>query len=208
MRLDHFGEYRRTVMRLAYKVLRRVTAAGMRAPDIEDIYQELSVAYLIAKRHYRPETQVPFGAYLMRGMYQHINRWVSDQMKQDKETAFSLDQSVLDDDEGSLGDVIPNDEKSPEDLITERDAYQQTMSKLSPRARKFIELLESPPPELVREVRAMQARAAYGKQRGFATPSLRGVTTSVVFDVMGSDRWERTKINRELKLALGMVNQT
>ncbi|KAA5604348.1 hypothetical protein F1188_15920 [Roseospira marina] len=187
---------------LAWRVSRRMTAAGARLVESADIRQEIWIAWTRARDSYDPTSKVPFGAYFWRGAMRHMNQWCR-QMEQTDVKIFglSLDDQLTDD--ASLHEVVEDTSVvSAEENVRLSERRSRVLAKLSPLARRFLELLESPPPELYAEIQALQDRMAWARERkvrGGRGSTTTRVTTAFVADVMGLDRMTRRTVYRELE---------
>lgn len=194
----------------ASRALMRVRAAGDHITSLEDLKQELWVAWCLAVENFDAKAGVPFGAYLQRGMRQHINRHIEKHVsrRHDEVTALSLDYTVRDDDEEvAFADAVPSADPSPDVEIEWRSQLEYAMSLMSPRAKLFVSLLERQPPELLEEVRRLQARSDYARERGLPTLSFNRLTAAMVFDLIGASASERVKINHEIRHLSDLLGQ-
>ena len=191
---------------IALRVQRRCRAAGAASIQLEDIMQELAIAWVQAERCYQPGP-VQFGAYLTRGCYNHINRWLKGEIGEFLFAPTSLDKSGTDEGENELHNIIPDTARPSDELLEEKEMRERALARLSPRARQFYEILESPPPELMTEVTNVQARATYARSRGINTIAPTGLTAAQVFDLMGLTRAERNQVTAEIR-AIGKLSQS
>lgn len=185
----------------AYKVQRRLLAAGAASHSIEDIEQELWVAWCKAVEAYSPSGGASFKTFLYRGMQMHANRYCENQVtrRHGEVIAASLDQPVgSEDDSGTLAEVIAADEASPEEVVQANDTADYVLKRLSPRARQFINLLKDQPEILMKELRALEAKAEHASQRGLRFSVHRRLTTWMVLDLMDARRDERNRILAEI----------
>lgn len=196
-------EHKKTIDCFAWKVLRRVRAAGLRAVDYDDVKQELAIACIKAAQSWNSEVGVPFGPYLMNGMKMHINRWMDNQVYEDHNANVSLDHSYSDNGEGesTMLDYIPSSEQRADEALIDREKKALVMNRLSPRAQMFLNFLTNPPGELVDIFKAMRAKAAYAQKLGVSTFIPAQISESLVFDLMGASRSERTKLKHEVQAA-------
>jgi len=198
----------RLVNSFARRVMRRAQAAGAKSVQLADIVQECWVAWCQARDRYDATTGVPFGAYLMRGMQQHINRWIKEEIGERLMAPVALDATGGDDeDDNSLHNVIADGGSLPDEIVELANQKAYVLERLSPLARQFVTLLTDPPKELLEEVQAIQARAEWGRSRGLNTFAPRDVTAPLVFDLMGLNRTDRSKIYRELRLLAEEVSK-
>jgi DNA-directed RNA polymerase sigma subunit (sigma70/sigma32) len=192
----------------AWKVIRRVSAAGGRGVEIADVKQELAIAWAIAAERWNPEAGVPFGAYLRRGMEVHINRWADKEIHASRFAPFSLDFNLSGEAEGdgdTLGETVADESESPEDTCHYKRMREDLAMHLSPTADLFLSLLEDPPEEVVAIFRAQQAKAEYAKSRGYSSFHFNSISESLIFDILGLGPYERAQIRKEIKRAVEKV---
>src|SRR5262245_8553728 len=106
----------------ARRVLRRVQAAGGGSIQIEDIFTELTIAGRMAQQRFKPEENpgVPFAAFLQRGMWLHINRWVKEELGEFQIAPFELDApngNDGEDDEGMHRRIADESVEAPDDAV-------------------------------------------------------------------------------------------
>ena len=184
----------------ASKVYRRCRAAGASTLSLEDIEQELWIAWCKACDAYDPSHGAAFSTFLHRGMQLHINRYVEQQVsrRHSEVIAVSLDGSA-DEETGPLSDAVPDAAPSPEQLTIETDAYTRVLERLSERARIFVTLLHDQPQELVSEVTRLEQKAEFAKSRGLSFATAHRLTQPMVFDLMNANRIERAGIIAEIE---------
>lgn len=191
-----------------YKVLRRMNAAGCFSVQIEDILQELSIAWHLASQGYKSDSGAQFRTYLFSTMRQHINRWVETELRHTRMTAFSLDDSFgSEEEEGDGHKIVSIEEKNASDFVLEKESKKRVLNIISPRARQFCEFLDNPPMELVCELRGLQSRAKWARSRGIPSLSPKFINNAVVFNFMEASRPERTEILKEVKAAIAKVSK-
>lgn len=212
---EDYEEHRRLIRYVASKVLRRVHAAGAKTVMLEDVIGELNIAWVIARQTFNQEQHpgVPFVAYLRRGMFMHINRWVEMELRVYKIAPFDMDRHIG----GESYDNVQTDEAlqrdaadqvpDAEDLLIEQETRQRFYANLSPITRQFVEILENPPIELLEGVEALQARSVFARSRGINSTAPKTVSPQVVFDFMGYTRPERTQVYEEIRAATTKVSQ-
>lgn len=192
-------EHNRYIWGFARRVERRIKAAGARGIEVEDIYNELVIAWCHARDGWNPNSGAPFLAYLTTGMRRHINRWA------EREIGFSgFARTSLDGDSTNgeaafeLHMAVPDGKPDAEEILQAKQVRAKVLPKLTPVTRRFVELFDDPPPELYEAVLESKARAAYAQERGVRNASIPNVTAALVFDLMGLNKIERTRISREL----------
>lgn len=198
-----FAEHEKRLRNLTERVYRRIWAAGARTVQKDDIFQELAIAWCQARDAWRPEHGVPFVPYMLRGAMHHINRWVDRELKQVKIAPFNLDEpTTLDkvNTDHELHEFIADKNAvNAVDLLLEREARNLAWRDLSARANQFIEFLSNPPPQIKQLLDGLRARADYARKRGVAAcVAPRRITASMILDVMGADRTERSAIYQEI----------
>jgi DNA-directed RNA polymerase specialized sigma24 family protein len=218
-----FEQHEKLLHYVAHRVHRRIYSAGGKSVLVEDIFQELCIAWCLARDCWKPEHGVPFGPYLMRGMSNHINRWVDKELRQCHMAPIDLDAELSENGNDTLHDLVADDQAVlPEAAMIEKDTREfvrdplrwrvrlRKHKPLTRNAQKFLDLLESPPPSLLALVRGLQARAEYGRNT-LKIPSTfapKRITGSFILDFMGiEDRQERNAIYHQLELLGDRVSQ-
>ena len=201
--MSHFFEPKdseRQIKSFAFKVLRRMKAAGDHTMQIEDVEGELWLAWVKACQSFNSQAGASFKTYLYRGMQLHINRWVEKHMERriGEVHARSMDAS-RGDSRMTLADVIPSDDPAPGSGFMDDDIFEHAMKRLSPRARIFVRLLKDQPPELLEEVRALNRKAEYGQTIGIRSTLNHRVTSLMLFDLMEVPRPDRAQILKEVE---------
>lgn len=193
------AESTRIISQLSRRVLRRLPASSVLS--LEDIQQEMWIAWCAAREAFDATRGVPFGAFLYRGLINHINRYVHHNVWRFPEQTFALSldfQYSGENSEGTLGDVIASDAEAPEIIVERQSCYQAALKRLSQRARVFVILLHEQPRALVREVMLAADKAEHAKKIGAPFAQPKRITASLVFDLMGAPALERKKIVAEV----------
>ena len=189
------------IRRLSWSIARKLHGSGAMSMSREDVEQELWCVWCRARDTFNPELGVPFRAYLLEGVRLSklaINRKIYKRI--DEERAVRLDAPVGDEEQSSsLIDLLPDGGPLQDDMMLEAKHFAWALSKLSARAALFLKLLYEQPPELLDQMRELQARADYARSIGAQNIMISHITTSLVFRLMGADRPERTKIFAELR---------
>lgn len=192
------------IQKFAHQVYRRMDSAGNRTCQLSDVVQELCVAWCVARDKWRPEHGVPFIAFLVRGMRNHINRYAKNEIAELNGSHTDIDAPLNDEtDSAELHDILASAEIGADEFVIATDIRAKVMRRMSPRARQFVELCENPPPALFKIVDAMRDRRQFAIDRGVApSPTQKRITANLIFKVMGADRVESGRIIKELtKLA-------
>lgn len=191
----------------AFKVLRRLHQLGARSQTIDDVKQELWFAWCKACEAYSPEGGASFSTFLTNGMRRHINRYVEKNFERfhDETVALSLDQRGHDpaaggnNPEGTLADVVADQAPLHSAEIENENCFAYALTRLSPRAAQFVTILKDQPRELIDEVRRLEDKSDYAKERGITYATAHRLTTPMIFDFMGASRNERKQIMDEVQ---------
>lgn len=191
----------KAITAFAFKVHRRAQQAGDRSHQLEDIKQELWVAWTLAVEAFKPEGGASFSTFLFTGMQRHINRYMKNNVtkRHGEVTALSMDFTFGDDESGSFAEMVPDNAASPSQNIEEQSSLAYAMRRLSPRAQQFVTILRDQPEELLNEVQRLEDKADYAKSRGISMATAHRLTTIMVFDLMDAPRSERRSILDEVE---------
>lgn len=188
----------------AWRALSRAVAAGS-VVELDDVISECKIAWVQASRTYDEANGTPFLAYLRTGMKHHINRWIDRELREHNGSHLEFDRPAGDDDCDLHGIIADTSAEMPDEILALRDRREKQLAKLSPRARQFIEMLESPPKALYDILTALKKRQEYAIERGLpAAPVPRRILTTLVFRFMDCSRLEQTRINDELEAKFGL----
>lgn len=193
-------ESQKVINSYVYRVERRLFAAGAPAHLVEDVKQECWIAWCKARDSYDEASPASFKTYLWNGIRMHINNWIRENVnaRHQEIVAKSLDQERTEDG-ATLANVIPSADPMPDELVMREDLWSYAIKHLPPRAKQFIELLREPPALLLEQVKQLEARAKFAKEKGVAMPFTNRVTTRMVFDLMGATRHEQNIIAAAIK---------
>lgn len=192
----------KSVERLLHKfcnqVMRRLHAAAIATFQREDIMQELWIAWVIARKSYDPATNVPFIAYLSRGMRNHINRFIEKHAERFSEQtyAYSLENKPTsgdDDSNHTFSETVPSAFGNTVD-VEDNIAWEQAISMMSPQAQIFARILKDTPPEICEQVIHLREKSKHGLSMGFASSEPMRVTSRMVFDLLGCTVSQRRAI--------------
>lgn len=188
------------VRAFARRVLRRVHSLGARSATLDDIEQELWIAWCKACEVYDPKFGAAFSTFLFRGMRQHINRYVESTYERfhQQTVAMAID-APLSEDGASLSEMIEDSSIDFEADFEQEQNYEFAVQHLSERARIFVSLLKDQPEELTQEFRKLQLRSDYAKQLGIPHATPQRLAAYLIFDFMGASRGEREEITAEVE---------
>lgn len=194
-------EITRRIRSMSWKVYREARRAGATSLERADIEQELWIAYCKARDSFNPEYGVPFGAYLTNGLKKFAAGMMRNQVynRIAEEWAVSMSNHSDDDDGPSIGDRLPSPDPTPDRLVEATNIMEWAESRLSERARLFLQILHEPPQALLEEIKIAEARSDYARSLGVTHMHYSAVTTAAVFKVMDADRRERGHILKEVR---------
>lgn len=198
-----FDQHKRLIYNFAWKVQRRMHAAGARTMQLEDLVQELSIAWCVARDRWDESLNVPFTAYLMRGMQQCINRFAKYELREHAVAPFSIDEPL--ESGTSRGDLIPDDSEMA--TLEQKNFRDLVLRLVSSRSRRFLEILESPPREVVEQLDYLRIRAEDGRARGLHSVAPRNLNTGLVFDLLGYSRPERSQVLSEIEMVVSKLSE-
>lgn len=190
----------------APRVLRRLHLLGAKTHTLDDVKQELWLAWCKACEAYKPDGGASFSTFLTKGMRLHINRYVEKNFERfhDETIALSLEGHSPagaggENAGGRLSDVVADTAPPQSAEFENEDCFSYALTRLSPRAAKFVTILKEQPPELLDEVRRLEQKAEYAKERGITYATAHRLTSSMIFDFMGASRNERKQIMDEVQ---------
>jgi DNA-directed RNA polymerase specialized sigma24 family protein len=200
---DHVDMKRseKTINSLSFKFHRRIQAMGGRSHVLDDVRQEMWIAFCKARDTFDPDMGASFNTYLTKGIMLHMNRHIEKSFERfhGQTVALSLDAESFGAEGKSLSEVVPDDNAIDAEQAAFRSfAFKRSQVALSPKAAEFVRLLDGASETLAKDFLAFDAKAEHAKTMGlvFARPSR--VTSSMIFDLMGVGRWHRAKISQEL----------
>lgn len=183
----------------AHKVLRRLKSLGAASHTLDDVQQELWVAWCKACEAYDPQMGASFKTFLYLGMQRHINRYVETHFERfhGQTVALSLDATVEDGGE-TFASVVP-DQGALQDAVLEQESnFAYAMSRLSPRAQKFLAIVREQPEGIIQEFRKFESKSEYAKQQGIHFAAPQRLASWLIFDLMGVSRPDRKLILDEI----------
>lgn len=187
----------------AYKVLRRLHGLGAKSHTLEDVQQELWMAWCLACESFDDKGGASFKTYLYRGMQRHINRYVEKNFERfhGETVALSLDtqQDDGEGDIGTLGETIAGDYELQDQIVEREQNFRYAMSRLSPRAQEFVRFLKDTPADIQAEVKKLEAKAKHAKEMGIAVSMPQRLTSNLLLDFMAASRSERAQIMMEVE---------
>jgi len=187
------------IKRFAWKVLRRFRAAGDHSHEIDDVVQELWIAWHKAVQAFNPEMGVPFGAYLMRGMKFHINKYADDHVTKRHDEVVALSMDMTFDEDKAFANIIPDTAELQDEVVIKRGLFERVVAELSPDAKTFVRIMTDDSEELRHEVRAIEERNNYASSQRVRSLLPLGLSETAVFELMGATYRQRERILAEIE---------
>lgn len=115
--------------------------------DYEDVFQEMSLAYVKAAQKYDATKGITFGAYLGRAVWNEFNRFVE---REQGENFASLDSFEKgEDDDLDVYSAVPSNCLTPEQLIELKQEAQYKNKRSGKLTKYLISQLLNPSPKIV-----------------------------------------------------------
>lgn len=186
----------KAVNMFAGRVARRLSSITSVPLGLDDIKQELWCAWCVSRERFDPELGVPFLAFLRRGMALHINRVVDRQVFDEAEFTFALSLNAAApscEDGQELIDILPNDEESAFDILARQETVALILDHLDERDVNVVRILIEQPPELMSELRLIEAKREFAKETNSGTNYSNRLTFCVIYDLLGFTRVGRAQ---------------
>ena len=192
-----------TIAWLSHKYLRRVHAQGGKSHILDDVRQEMWIAFCKARDTFDPNGGASFNTYLVNGIKLHMGRHIEKHFQRfhGQTVAMSFDAPAGDEGmNGSFGDTIADDNATDaENEAISKSVYADFVRKLSPKAGEFVRLLSTANETLSEEFVLFRDKARHAETMGLTFNRPGHVSSSMIFDLMGVSRTERTHILNEIK---------
>lgn len=194
----------KTVNAFSFTLHRRLHASGAVTVQLDDVKQEMWLAWCKARDTYQSDRGASFKTYLVGGMLQHARTVYRNYIKRRwlENAAASFEGPIgsdEDDDFGSVGSTVPSPDPTPVEMFEGNALAKYGMSKLSEQALAFVKLFIEQPPELLAVVQELRAKGAHASTLGIRHATPQRLTAAIVFDAMGAPRKIRTEIMKELR---------
>jgi hypothetical protein len=189
------------VNNFAWKALKRLHGLGAKSHTLDDVKQELWVAWCLAVEGYDAQLGAKFSTFLHRGMQLHMNRYIEKNFERfhEQTIAQSLDATDPNAEGTTYGEAIADGRDLQNVEVERENMFAYALTRLSPRAGQFLTLLKEQPIELMAEVRKIEDKVEYAKERGISMSTAHRLTSRMVFDFMGVSRNERESIMGEIE---------
>lgn len=150
----------RLIHMLCRTALGKARALGLML-EYEDMFQECSIVWMKARKSFDPTKGFKFTTYLGSAVARHLASMVGEEVFHNARTVRGLAaeetflrRAELDEDDPVIGEVMA------------QDLFDKGIAKLSPVSRMVMRLMTNPPPEIMEELRAYQAKARYARDCG------------------------------------------
>lgn len=172
------------------KVYRRAMAMKL-SVEYDDVFQEMSIAYVNAFNAFDESKGVRFSTLYTTSAFRHANRLVD---KESAQVGFSLDDEYKDN--------TPDNSSTPDVIVETVDAVEHLYGGLSSLAKTIVDFALNPPELLLREIEMKKAKDELTYELGTGKPQkmhlLRGAM-EFVFALNNVGVSKQTKIRSEIK---------
>lgn len=175
---DHSGLLRK----LALRGWGRLTAANVHM-DLEEVYQEMCVAFCKAAEKYDAERGITFTAYLGRAVWNEFNKFANRAITEQVElnlTSFECMSASNDDEELDIFEAIDSGEWTPEQYLSAAQQFRENMKALGPTAKFIIGKLLNPDDELLAALEAKRVAAEEERAKGKVASGRREVSIKLI----------------------------
>lgn len=199
----NYEEHMGLVHTFARKGWGRMIAAHVNV-QYEDVYQEMSIAFLKATKAYDPEKGYSFTAYAGRAIWNEFNRYakkhIAERMELGLTSMGDLNRNDGEDSSLSIDEFVASPERGPEDNLMRKQEILENLRALSPTAKFLVAQMISPSKELEEAFAAHQraVRETEGR-RAVLTMGLRFIGAH-----FGIERYRLSKAINELKDQYGV----
>jgi len=194
--LISFEAYRKLAWKLARAIFERFKGVN-RTHTLDDIFQEVSVAFVKCASIYRPE-QGAFSTYFYKAAWNEVRRQIN-VGKRGQPDAISLDSDQHREEEGLHEKLCDHEAPLPDDILNAKQKRELALSQMSQKTRLVVELAEHPPRWLLDSVDHIKARNDWGKQLGVLQRSnAPEVGLGFVMSILGYTQTSREGVIAEL----------
>ena len=189
-----FEDYEQLAWRLAHRFYKAVAAKGKVSIEVEDLFQEAALSFLDAVAKFDPDRGFQFSTYYYRAVTNRLARYVNLPEVQTVSMDEERDASSI-----SLHDFLVSTEPDQEANIIRQDYRDKLMDELSHRTRRILEMVESPPACINKEMEALRAKAQYARDNGVMRQAKSSVSVTLIMQIMGLDSDEKAAVRREIR---------
>jgi len=165
----------RLLHHLCRSYMARAKSYGLNV-EYDDLFQEAALAYTLAQRTYDPRRNFKFTTYMGRAAVNRLGRYLAQELDRRR---HQMELGAPAEDETQLEQLEALGAQEVDDVAEyiDRDMHRKAMyERLSPMARKVLEILEDPPEEIRSELVAHQEKAKLARAQGRNARSYSDVT--------------------------------
>lgn len=164
----HFSAYEKLISQTAWKCFQRLNSAGV-VIEYQDVMQELSVTFCLAKDKFDATKGYKFSTYLVRAMYNQFNRF-AEPLIEGRNLIASVEEleeyhGGSEDDIG-LYEAVSNNDPSPEELVLNHIEVKAKLRGLSNNSKRAVRELIQPSELLIEAYEAKRAQREHGMSLG------------------------------------------
>lgn len=202
-----FKDYQKLVSQQAWKALSRLHSLGIHSMEFEDVFQEMSLYYMIALKTFDESKGYVFSTYLVTVMQRRFKR-VIDALVEERGNLTSveeLESRASSGDDFSLYDLIATDAPSVEDKLIHETETMAKLNKLSNKAKGVLWELINPSAELEEDFNARVAHVRFGQEMGTSDKRIPSeLNLHFVCEFHGISGAARRNVRNELKASFGV----
>lgn len=197
-----FQDYEKLLAALSHKARRRAEATGI-VVEFEDLFQEARMTFMRARETFDPEKGAKFSTYLWTSVRNNLKRIESNVRARQMRTT-SMDCTIGEEGDSTFHDIIAADQETAQERLERLETQSVHFNRLSDAAKRVIIALDSPTPEIVAEVRRMEAfrQVCIDSSMAAATRQLNVETVCVL---VGLNTTETRAVKREFKALMEEV---
>lgn len=202
-----FKDYQKLVSQQAWRALSRLHTLGIHSMEFEDVFQEMSLYYMIAIKTFDESKGYVFSTYLVTVMQRRFKR-VIDTLVEERGNLTSveeLESRASSEDDFSLYDFIATDAPSIEDKLIHETETMAKLNKLSIKTRGVLLELINPSAALEDEFNAKVAHIRFGQQMGVSGKRMPSeLNLHYICEHYGINGAARRQVRNELKANFGV----
>lgn len=191
--------------KLALKCHKRLASMGLLDIQLEDVFQEMSMTYLMAKERWSPDRGVYFSTYLTTACYRNFETWIRKRMTERRHLGmvnFSSMSKVNDD-----GHVINMEElASAGNIFGEKYTMDETTPEGALMASQELaihrENVQACIPHMTENAKKVMTEILMSEKTREAGQPL--VKISDILRSVGANRNESARVRKELSIVFGV----
>lgn len=191
-----FKDYEKMMAALSHRARRRAEAAGI-VVEFEDLFQEARMTFMRACETFDAEKGAKFSTYLWASVKNNLKR-IETVARSVQMRTVSMDKAIGEETEGTYHDILADDQESAEDRLERLETQSSHFRRLSEAAKRVILALDAPTPEILRELRRMEAFRQHCVEHSMAAAT-RQLNVDTICALIGLNANEARKVKREFK---------